>query len=456
MRTTSFVSMLCAVAFACGGNHGKTVDSAIDSPIDSPHDGPGSGSGSNTAITVTFTNPPANASDFDFRVGFEDGSAAWQDAPSPSGGTYTLEIASASYGVAFTCIDRAPAGSGSALGSANGSNRNVFLAEAATAEQPTLSITLPARCTDPIPTVTLSGTISNAPLGGKIDVFVGSHTGSPGAATAKYSLVIEPGMYDLVAVHTPGTLGSAAPAPDKILVQRGITVGATDTTVNLDFANAKAPQEFTATITGAGSADVAVASTLDANNTGARLFAQGQVGGGAFSTYMLNAADALGTDLYQLGVLVAGTGVGARSIVGFATTLTATTLQTPAPLGGVLSSVPTSTPYPEVALQWIAYANAIGYVASAHQGPCDGTGICVTWSAALSTTVAGASPKFQMPDLTGLTGWDTRLQFVTGTQVSGAVTGETSTAGTSDFYAPGLPASGTTRTTASAGYTTIP
>jgi hypothetical protein len=122
------------------------------------------------------------------------------------------------------------------------------------------------------------------------------------------------------------------------------------------------------------------------------------------------------------------------------------TFVAPAPFGGVLTSVPTKTPYPEVLLTWNAYANAIGYASVARQG-CGTTCTCVTWSMAASATYVGASPALQMPDLSGLTGWDSRLQFVMGTAINGEIDAETSTAGSGDFEDPN-PISGTVRTNA--------
>jgi hypothetical protein len=122
----------------------------------------------------------------------------------------------------------------------------------------------------------------------------------------------------------------------------------------------------------------------------------------------------------------------------------------------VLTSVPTTTPYPELLLQWNPYASAIGYGVVARQG-CGGAGAtCVSWTIGVSATAAGATPSFQMPDLTALTGWDSRLQFVTGTAVDGAIAGQTSTAGSGDFVGPSIPAAGTTRTSAAFGFTITP
>nr|HEX4318141.1 hypothetical protein [Kofleriaceae bacterium] len=447
-----------AAIVACGNsNANHLADGHVDGAID--HGDSGSNDSGATTVTVTFTNAPTVPADFAFVVGFEDGSGAWQTAPAPTGGVYTLSIASASYGVVYTCI-----GNGGGSGSAIGLDRDVVMGNFAVAENPALALTVPARCTDTTPALApVAGSFANQPATGSIAMFLAGKqfTVVPNAAGLPgYATNVLPGTYDLVAVHSPPPTAGVT-VPDLVLVQRGLAVGSAGVAGNaLDFSKAKAVQDFNLNVSLGSGAQIATSTDLVASSTTATLVTETAAGGKpqTLDAIGLSASQALATDLYAIRVAASAGSGNVVQAASFVTIPTADTFVAPPVVGAVLSTVPTTAPYPELALSWSAYANATGYEAVAKQGCAVGNAptVCLTWTMAMSATVAGASPALQMPDLTSLAGWDTRLQLVTGAPVAGEVAAETSTAGTADFPLSGLPPAGTKRTTATTTFSVTP
>ncbi len=453
MRTFLASVILCALA-ACGSN---SSTSTADGP---PGDGNGTGApdapngGGN--VTVTLTNQPGTPATFDFIVAYQDGDGAWKVAPAPSGDTYTLPIASGRYGVAWTC-------SATAGGVGGGAFRLVDLTYFTVAERPSLTMTIPNRCTDraSVTPVTITGTISNRPAaGGRLSVALGS--GRPAfvsATTGTYSIDVAPGTYDLIVTHSPAT-GGGGPGGggdvvvDQAFVQRGLAVTAA-ATQDVDFSKASATQTFPVTVTGNGTASTS--TTLYAGGTVATLVRDATT---PFETNALATADGKSTDVYLQSITVAGAGQSATTESATATPA-AETYAAPAALGGAIATVGAATPYPQIKTTWTAYANAIGYnwaVTQALTGTACGTGTAacaVDWTATISNGWLGTAGSYQMPDLSAVTGWNAIFQPATGTMITGAVEAETSSAGASDFPF-GAPAAGTTRTRASSDFTVTP
>jgi hypothetical protein len=438
----AFFSLILVVVGCHGSNSSGSGDDA---------NGGDDGGIPPNGVALTITNPPTTPAMFTFVVGYQDGDGAWTVAPAPTNHTYQLPITSDHYGVAYTC----------AVTGANVTNATVSLGYFHTSEQPSLTVSLPARCTDPPPApVKLSGTIMNPPAnGGQLVVAVGNRTGivTRGNGATTYTLMIEPGTYDLFALHTGGIVGGGAGTVDDIVVARGVAITA-DTTHDIDFATAVAPQSFDVTIAQQQGSQVQYSTTLTAAGpTTVALDTQVAGGGGGgmpmYKALSLAAADMVATDLYTERIVVASTG-STSSQTSFTATPAALTYTAPAAFTGAMATVPATTPYPEVAVTWPGYTNAIGYAVELRQG-CVAQANCTTWSAIVSASYAGASPKFQMPDLSMLAGWDAKLQLVTGRAVAGQVAAETSTAGAKDLAAP-APTPGSTRTSASQAFTAMP
>jgi hypothetical protein len=448
---SSFTSFAIAVALAaCGGNSSGTNTDATGGG-DGTGGGPDTPGGNATSISVTLTNHPNTAATFSFLVAYQDGSGPWQLAPAPTGDTYTFSVTAPAWGVVWTCIPAAP------TGAATAQIRQVAAYHFAVAERTSLSIDVPPRCSDRNPTnVGLTGTVSNRSGGGAYLVSYGGRTVIANPATGAFALETPPGTRDLFLLHaTPGG-ATGDYVVDKVVVARGVTVSAA-TVHNLDASTAVNAQQFTVTVAAPMAAQVSVSTTLDTASGTAPVLVQETTG--TFASVALAASQATSGDVYDQTIQV--TGAGQRSIVE---NVTATpgdqTYVAPTPLGGATSTVAATTPYPMISTSWAHYTDAVGYVWNATQRPpvaqCGGPTACaIVWAAALSPGVTGASPAYQMPDLSSLAGWNASLQLVTGTLVDGGAEAMTSTAGAMDFPA-GTPAAGTQRTFVRSAYTVTP
>jgi hypothetical protein len=178
-----------------------------------------------------------------------------------------------------------------------------------------------------------------------------------------------------------------------------------------------------------------------------------------FESVALDATQGESGDVYDQQILVAANGQTA-----IVTNATATpgdqTFDAPTPLGGATSQVSTAGAYPQIETTWAPYTGTNGYQWVAAQQPFQGCGTnvpcTITWTAALSPGVTGASPGYQMPDLSGLTGWDPALAFVSGSQVTGYAESDTSTGGAADFPLVTPPPAGTQRTIVRSDFTVTP
>jgi hypothetical protein len=443
-------SVLSSFLFACGGN--STSGGGVDAATDAAGSGAPDAPGGPTTVNVTLVNRPNNAATFGFLVAFQDGDGAWTLAPAPTGDTYALPIASGRYGVAWTCAATGNGGGG-------GAARDVVLGYFTVADRPSLTATIPDRCTDRITPVTLSGTVSNlGATGGRYTVRIGARTAIVTAGTGAYTIDVPPGTYDLVLTHAPAaTIGGGADSvAEKALVQRAVDLSATKT-MNLDFSKAVATQSFAVTIATTGGARGSTSTTLYTANATAAVLARDTTA--PYASIALAAAQGVGTDVYDQSITVAGTGQSATTTDATATP-GALTWSAPTPLGGALATVAATAPYPQIKATWSAYANAIGYQWAATQAQtgaaCGGAPACATtWIADVSSAWLGSAASYQMPDLSKLAGWNAEFQYVTGAQVTGTVQAMTSSDGATDFPA-GTPKAGTTRAFVSSDWTVTP
>jgi hypothetical protein len=446
------VVSIVALAIGCGG-HGNT-----NSPVDAPGSGsadaaPGADAPNppgGTPIHLTLNNRPNTASTFSFIVAYQDGSGPWQLVGAPTGDTYTFNVNSPSYGVAWTCKGTAAAGS----------LRTVDEAHFAVAERTTLTFDVPARCTDRAPTTfALTGTVTNRQGNGTYSVEFDDKSATVGAQG--YNLKAESGTHDVVLRHLQGGGGGSGSnttdvAVTETVVDRGVAVNAA-TTDNLDASNAVATQAFPVTMPLATLAGRQQTTTIlyTAGGTTATLIRASTV----FATESLNATQMMAGDVYDQQILVGGN--GQTAIVTNATAHPAAqTYTAPTPLGGATSTVATTMPYPQVSTTWAPYANTIGYVWTAAQTPtrqqCGGTACTIAWTVQLSPGVTGSSPGYRTPNLSALTGWDPALAFVTGATVTGYAEADTSSAGASDFPNVTPPAVGTQRVMVRSAFTVTP
>ena len=180
------------------------------------------------------------------------------------------------------------------------------------------------------------------------------------------------------------------------------------TTHDIHFATAEAPQTFPVTVMTLDPATVTASTVLyTAGATSAGLVTSSAQ---PYTTASLAADQMAAGDRYAQVVTI--TSVADTVILTNVTaTPAAQAVGDPTALGGATSTVPTTTPYPEIATTWTSYAGAVGYVWTASQqlpaaqcgtnaqAPCR-----IIWATLLSPGVLGAMARYQMPDLSGLAG----------------------------------------------------
>jgi len=428
MRTLAFVLALAA----CGSsNSGSKTDANGNG------DGNGGGGdtpgGNPTTVTVTLTNHPNTAATYTFIAAYQDGASAWQPAPTPSGDTYTFTINSPVWGFAWTCV--VPG---------NTPIARVELAFFTTAEKSSLTETVPNACTDRgTMNVGVSGTVSNLTNGGTgFNASYATRTNRVTGSTGAFALEGPPGAHDLFVTHAAitGTSG----AVDNVV--RGTATGP-QTGVAVDWSTAVAATTVNATLPQGATPT----STLySAGGTQVTLSL------GGTTLVGLDSTQAMTGDVYDFTSTTRAQGSSETSEI-WTSTVADQTFTAPAPLGGATSSVPATTPYPIIMTTWNGYTNANGYVWDARQGIAGGTGGSpMQWTAIIGPGYVGSMPRFQMPDLSMVSGWSAMLQLQTGQPVNGTVVAETSSAGATDFPNVNPAANGTTRTIVSSGWTVTP
>jgi len=423
--------MAFALLAACGGSN-----SSNNGDANGGGDGNGGDSlgGNPTTVTVTLTNHPDNAGTYTFLAAYQDGAAAWQLAPAPAGDTYSFTINSSVWGFAWTCIVPTT------------TIARVELAYFTVAEKTSLTETIPNACTDRVMNVGLSGNVANLDNGGNgfRDAF--GTSGRAVMTSGNFGVETPAGTHDLFIVHATGTGGFG---PVDGTTRQSATAPMTG--VAVDWNNSAATVQTPVTITGGG-----VTTTLyTANGTSLNLGTSGGNGGGGTVVVTgLDASQQTAGDLYAMAATWRAQG-SSETVEVWAGSAGAQTFTDPSPLGGAISSVTSPTPYPEITTTWNAYANSVGYIWDARQG---GATLVPTleWTAIVGPGYVGSTPKFQMPDLSALSGWATGFQMQTGQQVTGSSSALTSTAGATDFPTVNPAASGTQRVLVASGWTVTP
>jgi hypothetical protein len=446
------VALLGLGIVACGNSGGGAGSDANGD--DQPGDDGGGGPNTPHTVKLTLTNKPMNAGNFSFVVAYQDGGAAWQLAPAPTGDTYSFEIHAPSYGVAYTCIGAAPGSTTTAQ------VRSVTAAYFAVGERTDLTLDVPARCSDrqTMGNIMLNGTVTNRPIGGTLVVVWGGRTAFVGAQTGNFQLSAPAGTHDLLVVHAV-PVGNGDFYSDEVFVARDVALSS-NTNRNINFGEAVATSQYYVDTSAVGDPGARITTTTTlytANGTSGQLVRET----GNPELQALSDVQMKSSDVYDQSIQV--------SVLGRSATVTTATSEPtdmewnpPAPFGAVQSSVAAKQPYVILQSTWPAYADVDGYMWNATQqlsgSQCGGntnTACTIIWQAYLSPGVTGAMPAFRMPDLAALSGWKSALELVSGTAVVGSVTAYTSTAGAGDFPG-GVPANGTVRTFMRSDYSTTP
>lgn len=440
---------VCALLVVGCGNSGMGADDDVGD--DTTTDGGGSDD-PNTPHTVklTLTNRPTNAAMFSFVVAYQDGSAPWTLAPAPTGDTYTFEIHAPSYGVAYTCI-------GTQLGSTTSQLRTVTTAYFAVGERTELTLDVPPRCSDRAVgnTVTLSGMVSNRPIGGVLTVTWGARTVNVGTQTGNFQLQALPGTHDLVVAHTIPE-GNGDFYTDRVWIARDVALTQSGTR-QIDFSEAQQTTNAPVTFNSPDlNARVSASTTVYTANASQAVLVRESSNP---STIGFADAQRRTSDIYDQSIAVTSLGRGA-TITHATNAPAAQTWQPPMPLGAPTTTIVSKMPYVTLQTLWPAYSGVTGYAWNATQQlssqECGGNTPCaIVWTAVMSPGVTGNMPGYQMPDLSALAGWKPALQLVEGAQIVGSVTAYTSSAGAGDFP-PGIPANGTDRSFVRADYAVTP
>jgi len=420
---------------ACGDN----LETGPDAPANA--DAPGDTMVIPPMITVTFTNRPSTPTAYKFLVAFQDGTGPWTLAPAPTGDTYSIPITALNYGIAWTCLSPGL--------------REVTAFYFSKAERSSLTIPVPDRCTDRAPmAVSLSGTVSNRPVGGAMAAAFGPRASDVDTTSGLYSIATPPGTRDLAVGHA--VVGGGNAVMDSATVQRGVVVNA-GSTVDVDFATAMATRTAVVTVVTSGTPRVNVRTQLQTpGGTSLRLV---DANAAPYLTSGLAASQAVSGDVYNLQILVAQGGQTAIT-QNWLSEVAPTTYVAPTPFGTATTTVMSSTPYPIITTTWAPYANTLGYSWSGTQaltaGQCGGTACTVMWTSNVSPAAAGSAPENHMPTLGGLTGWDADLQFRSGVSILGYVNAMTSTAGSMDFPLAPPATAGTNRVFVAADWIATP
>jgi hypothetical protein len=432
-----------AALAACGSSHSG-------SNADAPGGGDGNGSnpdgttGGPTTVTVTLTDRPTNAAMFGFLTAYQDGGGAWTAAPPPSGDTYSFPINSAAWGFAWTCN---PPGGGVA---------RVELAYFSITEKKSLTEVVPFGCTDRFGMgVQLRGTVTNLATGAAGGIYLaqfGNRTALVNVTntTGSFMMNVQPGTHDLLIVHAqPAGGGNPGDSTiDAAAIARGVTVSGATTAPPVDFSTAS-NKSVPVTVVVSGNARIAVTTRLF--SAGGTIADFARLSSEPFESDSLGTAATVAGDVYNQQISVSENG-STSTVQSWTQTIAAQTYAAPAALGGALATVPTATPYPEIATTWNTYSNAVGYAWDAQQGTTPG----IDWTAVIGPSYLGNMPRFQMPDLSSLSGWSSTFAFQAGVAVNGSVTVETSSGGVGDFPPPSPAAAGTQRAFVDSRWTVTP
>jgi hypothetical protein len=398
-------------------------------------------------VTLTLNNRPTNAAAFSFLVAYQDGASAWTLAPAPAGDVYSLPIYAPTYGVAFACMNTSAAASPQV--------RSVTAAHFAVGERTTVTLDVPARCSDrSVPTVQLSGSIVNRGLGGGFHAVQWGTRAVVANGAGNFTLAVPPGTHDLVVTHGY-PLGNGDYYIDEAHVTRNVTINAATTRL-IDFAAAQDVQRFYVDVDPSGNVRNALSTILyTANGTQIGLVRETDNS----DTASLAAAQMLASDVYDQSITVFNAGRSA-TITNATNAPGDQTWVAPAPLGAATTQLVTKDPYVILQTSWAAYAGVAGYTWNGTQQrdavDCGGNGGCtIAWSAYASPGVTGAMPAYVMPDLSKLAGWKPGFAFTGAVPIVGTVTAFTSTAGPSDFP-PGIPTNGTRRAFVRSDYAITP
>jgi hypothetical protein len=427
LRRGCYATVLAAVlgATACVAQIEGAPDDMVETGDETGGSGSGGGSGTTprTTITVRLHDRPADGEAFGMYVAVRDGSGPWQLAP--SGEMFTFDVASPTWGIVWTCNTV--------------SIPSVVFAYFATSEATSYTRTIHPSCSDRQMTrMSLAGSISNMPTTSTASwvATYGDASASVVRETTAYGTFdfgeaegVLPGPHDLVAWRTLPSVTAIGNYVSKAAVLRGVTSPTSAAAINWTSSGIR-----TASVTYSGMAAEQKFSTMlyTANGTAVSfgsLQSPARSATGTFETSSLSSGQAAAGDVYMQQLVLAANDAMSVTLETWETDVATRTLTSPAPLGTVITSADTSTPFPKIHTRWNAYPNAAGYVITSRQARSSGS---VMWNGVVGAGYLGSTPAIQPPDLSELPGWETSFELEPGIEVTGQVSAIVSTGGTAD------------------------
>ncbi len=390
-----------------GSNDGTTSDAAS---------GP-------TTITVTLTER-TNPLDR-FVAAYRDGSGAWAIAAPTTADTFAFVVTSPTWSFAWACEG------------VSSLQIYPFAHVLSFAVSEKTSFHTPEDCPRPSTAIRVSGTLAGTVSGTDYEIAWGGRDSVGGAqafgTSTSYALRGTAGTHDLYVGAQQGET-IYAQTTSAVAIVRGVIANTDTSNIDVDMRSAVATlAELPVTIQGIQSEDTFATTTLyDVSGTSfdiawsrfdpphtTRGIAPSQLVAGSVYEQQVRAT-------WCPPSAYVGEYCDERVVEHWRTTIAAQTVNLPQPLGTVTATAQERG----MRATWAPYPNAIGYTWVANKGYYPE----VAWRGMIGTAYAATAPSFEIPDLSGLPGWDRFIPAAHGDSVIvGLVRAYVSSSGPSDF-----------------------
>jgi hypothetical protein len=431
--TRAWLGVLVFVVACTGADDGASDDANPSGMGDGKADEPTPP----TTITVRLTDRTSGVSNF--IAAYQEGTKPWQAAPAPAGDTYTFVVTAPTWSFAWACANK--------VGEEWHADAHVM--SYATSEMK--SLVVPEGCPHAIKTIKVGGTVTNAPIGPRYSVYWGERSGGTlqnGTNTFTFELQRQPGTHDLYAA-THQFVEAAGSAVTKLAVTRGVVATTNISNATVDFATALPTTPPLPVTIDASSSERTTALTYLYDASGTQIDLDNTWLGPPHTTRGIAASQLSPGSVYAQTAAahlcpasaIRGQYCDQRKVERWTSSISAHQVTLPAPLGPVTATVSGAS----LTASWPAYPGATGYTWIAYQG----YDPYPFWTGTVGRELAGNAPRFTIPDLSALAGWELYvLKPASGTSViNGVVSAHVSSLGIGDFP-PVTPApAGTNRVT---------
>ncbi|MGE0440124.1 MAG: beta strand repeat-containing protein [Gemmatimonadales bacterium] len=343
-------------------------------------------------------------------LAYQDGTGPWTRVVG-TGNVYSFDINQSKGGVAFVF----DAGSGAFGTTIQYYSRTEFLA-------------VPAGtfCSPAATTKNLSATVANLSLGQLAMVSLGGGSGSAFASGPVTISGVRNGTFDLFAyarsVLTPGS-------GDRMVIRRGINTAALAEGASIgapiDFgAGSLVPAAASITITNPGAGETIIhgmQALSGASCDVGTLYAGAEAAGATFTAYGIPGASMVAGDGHGLSV-IGTTGTSAfRSLLRYTGALTGGNVTLPTAFPAVTPTAVGGAPYKRLQFSYTLPADIQSSTAVSWTDA--GNAKVVSIGASVAGYFGSGSIQFEMPDFSGLSGWDNSWVPATGATVNWTATG---------------------------------